>query len=33
MAPYLFAGGNLVILVMTAATLRLLVQGKLLSPQ
>ncbi|KLD62844.1 dicarboxylate transporter/tellurite-resistance protein TehA [Dyella japonica] len=33
MAPYLFVGGNLVILVMTVATIRLLVQGKLVSPK
>lgn len=32
LAPYLFLGANLVMLVMIVATLRLLVQGKLLPP-
>ena len=32
LAPYLFVGGNLIILLMTVATIRLLVQGKLLPP-
>lgn len=33
LAPYLFVAGNLIILLMTLATLRLLWQGKLLSAQ
>ncbi|MET3651244.1 dicarboxylate transporter/tellurite-resistance protein TehA [Dyella japonica] len=33
MAPYLFVGGNIIIVLMTLATLRLLLQGRLLSPQ
>ena len=33
MAPYLFIGGNLVILIMAVATIRLLVPGKRSSPQ
>jgi len=32
LAPYLFVGGNLVIVMMTVATVRLLVRGKLLPP-
>jgi tellurite resistance protein len=33
LAPYLFVGGNLIVLLMAVATIRLLFQGKLLSPQ
>jgi len=33
LAPYLFVGGNLIILLMTVATLRMLWQGRLWSVQ
>lgn len=33
LAPYLFVGGNLIIVLMMLATIRLLLQGRLLSPQ